>query len=433
MEEDRRSRHPGLVESRRNVLPLYLLLILLIPFEVQATLSKSLFGFTIIKWIGLLAVVIALLNNIKTQRGARLAQSVQGKFFLMLLVLVLLSWSLEGYWHFTSHLQVFISFAVFFFVTLSLVNTVDKARLVIWAVVIGMFLASLDVITDYRWMYMTYGNAIRPGGLFKDPNYFAISVIMALPFAYYLLKTSTREILRFILYGILVLDSVALVLSLSRGAFVGLAGMILIAVLLSKKKTRTSIILGAIILVTMAFAPDRLWNRISETRISQDEPVYGTAASTTRRWHLLSAGLKMVAAKPIQGVGLGKFKSNSIHYEPILGYPGVAHNTYIEFVAELGIPALLLFIGLIFYAYRDLLQIRQRFKDDPDLWLLSTALIVSLTGFVIAGAFVSGGNTKIFWLIIFLTIALKRCLIPVVDLRQEEVQHNVSARYGSIS
>ncbi len=379
-------------------------------------------GLTVIKWVGLLAVVVALSENLKSGRQFRLTESKQGKMFILLLAVVFLSWFMQGYWSLTQSAQMFTSFAIFFFVTLSMVNSAQRARLVMWTVVFCMFLASVDVIRDFRWYYAVYGINVRPGGLFRDPNYYALSALMVMPFIYYLLKTTTRAILRLGLYAILFVDSVALVLSLSRGAFVGLAGMVLTVILLSKKRSKAFVTLGVVIILVVQFAPDRLWERFSQTRIAEDEATFGTTASTTRRWLLVKAGVAMISDHPIKGVGIGQFKPASVLYEPMLSKPGVAHNTYLEMAAEMGLPALLLFLGIILYTYRDLMRMRRRVKEDPELSLLINALIVSMTGFVVAGNFLSGLNTKLFWLMVFVVIALKRSLIvqDAVELKESD-------------
>ncbi|VAV85697.1 hypothetical protein MNBD_DELTA01-1781, partial [hydrothermal vent metagenome] len=102
------------------------------------------------------------------------------------------------------------------------------------------------------------------------------------------------------------------------------------------------------------------------------------------------------------------FKSLSIVYEPRLTRRFIAHNTYLSIAAELGLPALLFFLAIIAYTYRSLWRLRKILIDDPKLTLLPNVLIVSLSGFVISATFLSAQNTKLFWLLIFLTIALER-------------------------
>ena len=55
----------------------------------------------------------------------------------------------------------------------------------------------------------------------------------------------------------------------------------------------------------------------------------------------------MIRAQPLTGIGTGNFKALSGK----LG--GVAHNTYIEIAAELGIPGLALFGAILFFDRSD--------------------------------------------------------------------------------
>ncbi len=123
-------------------------------------------------------------------------------------------------------------------------------------------------------------------------------------------------------------------------------------------------------------------------------------------------------------MGLGNFKANSTYYEPLLGHKGVAHNSYIELAAELGLPALILFLSIIGFTYRDFFSMRRRLKEadlDP---LLPNVLMVALTAYVVAGTFLSGQNTKLFWLLVFLSIAIKRYDMSslVADLEDSSVE-----------
>ena len=69
----------------------------------------------------------------------------------------------------------------------------------------------------------------------------------------------------------------------------------------------------------------------------------------------------MVEDQPVRGVGTGNFHVTSIHYllespgaikydEFIVDKPKVAHNTYLQVLAELGIVGLTLFLAIIGFA-----------------------------------------------------------------------------------
>jgi O-antigen ligase len=370
----------------------------------------SIGGFTLIKWVGLLAVVVAILENQRQGRSVGLARSAQGKAFVLLFLIVLASWLLDGYWAFTFPLQTYLSFVIFFFVTLSMVTTEARARQVMWAVTISMFVASLYILKEYVVYSRIYGAGFRPfGGLFEDSNYYALSAIMAMPLIYYLAKITEKGAVRYALYSVFFVFVLAVAFSMSRGGIIGLAAMAFMALILSKHKSRAIALFAVLVILGLYFAPERLWNRFEDTTITTTtKSTYGTAASTTRRWNLIKAGGRMISDHPIKGVGLGKFKANSTYYEPLLGRSGIAHSSYVELAAELGLPALILFLLIIMYSYRDLIRMRRRLKELDSDPLLPNALIVSLTGFVVAGTFLSGQNTKLFWLMVFLSIAIKR-------------------------
>lgn len=413
-------------------MPIYLLLILLIPFEVQQTLSKSIMGFTIIKWVGFLAVLAAFAYNAKSGRGAQIFSSTQGKLFGCLLFVVVLSWLSQGYWVITQPLQIFIAFTIFFFVTLSMVTSIDRTKAVFWTIVICMLLATFDVITDYLFFHRAYGISARPGGLFKDPNYYGVSAVIALPLVYYLAKTTMNKFFRFGFYATMFLYVVGIALSASRGAILGTGVMLVIALFLSKYKVRAFFVVTLLVVVGVVVAPENVVSRFSNTYVAEDEAVSGTAASTTRRFQLYKAGWLMILDHPLQGVGLGLFKSESINYVPQLVGPGVAHSTYIELGAELGLPGLFLFLGIIAFTYRGLLRLRKLYFYDDQLRLLYTSMLVALSGYVVSGAFLSAHNTKLFWLLVFLTIALERI---AKEHKQQEYQEangfDLDSLYGS--
>jgi len=412
-------------------MPIYFLLLLLIPFEKNSIIAQSFFGLSIIKWVGMIAILAALAQNSKSNRAPLLLQTTQGKFFILLTLLVLLNSLLMGQgFVLTKPVQSFISFPIFFFVTLSIVTTVSRVRFAAWAIVLCMFIASQYSLREYLYYTRVYGPGHQAHSTFLDANYYGLSVLIAIPLAYYLYKTCADKIFRLMFAFILVLLPLTLILSLSRGAVVGFAGVILTSLLISRKKAKAFILLSFIMLVGLFFAPDTLWKRFEGTKIfnsDEDVNLQGAAASSQFRWFILSSGFRMIEDSPLVGIGLGNFKALSVVYEPRLTKRFIAHNTYLSIAAELGLPALLFFLAIIGYTYRSLWRLRKILIDDPKLALLPNVLIVSLSGFVISATFLSAENTKLFWLLIFLTIALER-IVKEQKQRENQDAIDVEAR-----
>lgn len=121
-------------------------------------------------------------------------------------------------------------------------------------------------------------------------------------------------------------------------------------------------------------------------------------------------GWRMVQDNPVQGVGLGNFRLTSIDYllEPgqlkrdtfILDRPKVAHNIYLETLAELGVIGLVLFLSIMGFALRCMLKAARLFeaRGDPGLELVARAVFVATAAMLFSSAFVSQQYAKSLWL-----------------------------------
>src|SRR5207247_6481381 len=91
---------------------------------------------------------------------------------------------------------------------------------------------------------------------------------------------------------------------------------------------------------------------------------------------------------------------------------GAAHNTFIQVGAELGVPGLLLFIGLIATAFRSLRRVtRLAGRSGPagtDLSRLAQALTAALIGFVTGSFFLSLAYHDILYTLLAFTLALAK-------------------------
>jgi O-antigen ligase len=409
-------------------MPLLILIILLVPLETHWIGSNVFFGFSVIKWVGAFTLIAAFIENGRNRRSPMLVRSWQGRYFILLLFCVLIQFFLSQGLVLTQPIQVYMSFALFFIVILSFVNTAERMRLVVWAIVICMLIASQDSIRQYFVATRQHAHW-RVSGTFKGINYFAQSLIVAIPFAYYLLKTVKQEFLKIMLYGTLCMYIVSLMLTSSRGGIVGLGAMFLTVLIIAKKKSKALVVVIFLVVIGYQMAPDQLVRRFEQTKIVTDEKVQGAAASATHRWNLIKAGIRMVEDHPITGVGMGRFKALSSYYAPELGKKFIAHNTYLSIAAEMGLPALFFFLGIIFYTYRSLWRLRRILKNDPKYALLPSAMIVSLSGFVVAALFLTADHIKLFWLLVFLTIAFERI---VKEQAQRENQYAIDVEAHSM-
>ncbi len=138
----------------------------------------------------------------------------------------------------------------------------------------------------------------------------------------------------------------------------------------------------------------------------------------TGRVDLWKIGKRMIADKPVLGVGVANFPVTSVNYllEPgtiertdfILDTPKVAHNTYLEIFAELGAPGFIAFLAIIGGCIGCAWKAAKRFMLDDRLRLeiLTRTLLVALAGLFAADFFESEQVQKPLWLLLAMCPAL---------------------------
>jgi O-antigen ligase len=177
-----------------------------------------------------------------------------------------------------------------------------------------------------------YANAL---GLFA-----AMGAILALGFA----VRATRRSARGLAVAAAAVQLATVFLSASRGAFVALAVGAVVAAGLSGGRRRAAVAAtaAAIGVAVLVAAP---------TRVSGDEPA-GAGGSPSRVWVMPRLRFWAVAARsaadaPLRGAGAGSFARTWLVRRPVPRRATNAHNLYLETLAELGLPGLLLLAGAL--------------------------------------------------------------------------------------
>lgn len=202
-----------------------------------------------------------------------------------------------------------------------------------------------------------------------------------------------------------------IVLSLSRGGLVAL-GVAAIVAVLAAGRWRAPMLAAAI-----AICASALFYFVSAASLPARERVteVGTGTGRTDLW---TVGLRMVSARPFTGVGVGNFQYTSIGYllQPglihradfIISTPKIAHNTYLQAFAELGIPGGVLFLLIIASgACCALMAARVAARTgELELELLARGVFVATAGFLAASFFISENYSKLMWILLALGPAM---------------------------
>jgi O-antigen ligase len=270
---------------------------------------------------------------------------------------------------------------------------------------------------------------VRISGTIGDPNELAALLVAGVVFAGVLAAvTRDRPPLRLAAGGAVVLFLFGIFYTVSRGGLLAL-GVALIAacILAGRWRGRALVVAGLgvsiVVIYFASFAGLDARDRVT------------TVQGGTGRSDLWKIGWRMFEDEPIRGIGSGNFPISSIHYlvQPgvierddfIISTPKVAHNTYLQILAELGLVGLALFLTIIGFSMRQALRAARWFgrHGDTQMELVSRGMIVALVGILTADFFISEMYGKQLWLMLGLGPALygvARRTYPEVAPQQAE-------------
>ena len=294
-----------------------------------------------------------------------------------------------------------ISMLLIFVLMIGLIDSMARLRRVVFTLMGSIAVTSVYVLRD--WMLNRGFADYRPGGISGDANYFALCASACLILGLHLALSTRSRWEKLFLYGCLVITSVAFLLAASRGGMLGLAIGLAFLMFRSRRAVGNLVMLAVLFLPLLLVVPNAMIQRFTN-------PGHGDEQAVQNRETTWAAGLRMIAAHPITGVGLGKFHSVVLAYENLGELPvlTVAHNTYIEVAAELGIPGLLAYLALSLASFRGWSRII-RSKDQfhtPLLGEISLGFQAAFIGASVCAFFVSAWWLRFFWFVLFLPACL---------------------------
>jgi O-antigen ligase len=399
------------------------------PLDQDPTWGKFVGVATLIKYLGLLCVLYAILHIVIRRSQPPYLTTMQARLFLVYLLLTSASYWFMGpeFSLRSSPFLSLLSIGFLFFVVLSIVDTVPRLRWTLLAAVASMGWASL--IVGREWMRDPMW---RPGSIAGDANYFALDACFILPIAFLFVWRSRVPWERIFAFGCLVATIASTTLGASRGGFIAIGAAFLWLVWHSPRR-----LLNAIAIIILVVPPILLLPSSPVRRLIH--PTYSDVNGEVNRRIAWKAGLRMVARHPLMGIGLGEFKPQMDNYaEPGVSFSSVAHNTYLEVAAETGLPNFLVFVAILLFTYRSLGRVRRRASDSgpPLLYLAATGMQAGFAGYLVGAFFLSSEYLKLFWLWIFLSMVLPSFLPVRVGEQQKKCEmamtsiESVPARTG---
>ncbi len=261
-----------------------------------------------------------------------------------------------------------------------------------------VFCLSTAAAALYGILLFVSGVVDRASGPIADPNDFAYLTATVVPIATYLFVESRRARA---LWGVsLMILLAATAATLSRGAAVGLAALLLWAVLSRRIGAAKLIWTGTTVLALGIFA-FALWSPLINERLEEKDRI--GAANVSSRTSFWSAAEQMTYDHPLLGIGPGRFgveAPNYVRNNPIALQNPVVHNMYLEILVESGPLALGLFLAMLVAAWAAAAAAERqaRNRGDPQTARLAAAVKGMLIVASVSGLFLSEQVAPPIWL-----------------------------------
>jgi hypothetical protein len=374
----------------------------------------------------MLALFAALVFFASTKQPVRrvslLKQQPTAKlmFALMIIMIIGVPFSLWRGHSAIFVLKNFLPNALFFVLVASSIRSIRDIE---WYALMNLYGAL--IFATVVSVFFNVGSDGRLGSLiFYDANDFALVMDCTIPFAVYFLGKGHRKSHRLVAIAALVMILTAIVKSGSRGGFIGLIAVALYVLLRYRaipSRVRLMVTVAGVALF-LGFASDKYWTMMSTILHPTADYNYTDSEGRLEVW---KRGVGYMLHSPIVGVGVAAYPIAEGGSDLALSQAAegrgfkwsVAHNSFLETGAELGIPGLIAFIAMLWITGSTLTRISPRGRFAP--WIsrremaLAQMLIGSLIAFTVAGVFVSAENFAYLYFLLALSVGL----IKIVRMR----------------
>ena len=243
-----------------------------------------------------------------------------------------------------------------------------------------------------------------PGGLMKDNNSFALMLNMMLPLLVGIAVTDERKWVRVTAGVMAALCVPTIFFTFSRG---GLLTLCVVAALLLWRSKNRLVVAGVMAVALVAFlafssasVTERYLDRAATIGDYQED---GSAQGRINAW---KTSWYVFLDYPLVGVGPNNLATVFRRYSPEVDRFRVAHNAYLQLLAESGLPALLLFLAAIGAALWRMERLR---KTAAVRWVEVQArmLQVSIAAYLTGSLFLNTAYNEVIYHLIALTVCLE--------------------------
>lgn len=300
----------------------------------------------------------------------------------------------------------FIRCIVIFIVMVNVVRTEKRLKgLLLMAIAVSCWL-SLGALNDYRLGRLTvegYRVAGVGEGIFGNSNDMAFHLVTIMPIAIALILAARGTIRKLLLAVSVGLMMGAIVVTYSRGAFLG--GLVALGFLgwkFGRSNRLTIFAIGILVLIGfLALAPGNYSVRLLSIFVPSLDPVGSSGARQGELFRSLYVALR----HPVLGIGMGNY-ANEMSYTGL-----VTHNAYTQVASEMGTAALVIYTMFVIKPLRRLGQIARETCAIPagsTYYYLAIGMQASLLAYLVSSFFASVAYLWYVYYLVAYAVCLRR-------------------------
>lgn len=263
------------------------------------------------------------------------------------------------------------------------------------------------------------GHHINGSRAVGDNNQLAAALISTIPLMYALWRCSPSRAIRAGLLGSIFLTIVTVIMTYSRGGFVGLLVLALLFLKGSRHRVVTLAIMAVGVIALLNFAPDEWFHRVDTIQdASADSSFLGRVIAWKLSWLI-------AIDNPFLGGGMHAVQTQPIwtYYSQLIGQldwiptgppditPHAAHSIYFEILGDLGFTGVLLYAAMFWAALANCTAAKKTAIAAGTMpWMIdfADALRWSLICYLVTGAALSIGYYELLFVLVALTVCCRR-------------------------
>jgi O-antigen ligase len=341
----------------------------------------------------------AIEGRLLSTLGSKIGMCMTALTVLYAINIPLSSWKAGSFQTFT---EGWLKSLTAFLIAGALVTTVRHSRVALYCIGFGSGLGA--VLVNWKGE-ITGGRLVMGRGTFANSNEIAFDVLLGLPFlTLIVMDGKSGKLKRLLALGLICNSVFTLVRTGSRTGIIGFAVLCFLLFLRTSVMGKVAMAVVAMIFVALVMTvfPNSLKERYASIILGAEardmaqnyaeaRQLEEAVSSSAARRRLLENAVKVSISHPLFGVGIGQFGTYMSGVEKSQGlrsgWQGT-HNTYLQISSEAGIPALIIFLTMVWLSFTGLRRLYKRADSIPapesrEIASIAFALYASLVAYAV--------------------------------------------------